>query len=183
VTCAVSGSLVGTNQWDENIGAPRLRLLDISSLRTLAQSGIEIGAHSRTHQALNTLSGQLLIDETSGSIEDLELAGLARPRLFAYPEGEYDERVVAAVKAAGIQAAFTVIPGRVEPGGDPYQVPRIEIMRADTGWRFLWKVFRAGWSRPKLRLVGKDRRTGPRGDRRSNNRLWSSSERSRVPRG
>jgi len=183
VTFAVSGSLGGTNQWDEKIGAPRLRLLDISSLRTLAQSGIEIGAHSRTHKALNTLSEQPLIDETSGSIEDLELAGLDRPRLFAYPEGEYDERVVAAVKAAGIQAAFTVIPGRVEPGGDPYQVPRIEIMRADTGWRFLWKVFRAGWSRPKLRLVGKDRRTGPRGDRRSNNRLWSSSERSREPRG
>ncbi len=157
VVFAVSRKTGGTNEWDEVLGAPRLQLLDIVSLRSLTQSGIEIGAHSRTHRALNTLSDQALTEEAAGSVEDLAAAGLDRPRLFAYPEGEYDERVVQAMEAAGIEAAFTVIPGGVEPGNDPYQVPRIEIRRADTGWRFVWKVFRAGLIRPKLRLAGRDR--------------------------
>ncbi len=157
VTFAVSQRVGGTNEWDELIGAPRLRLLDRSSLRSLAQSGMEVGAHSRTHRALNRLSDKALLEETAGSVDDLESAGLERPRLFAYPEGEYDERVVRAVEAAGIHAAFTVIPGRVEAGDDPYQIPRIEIRRTDTGWKFVWKVFRAGRWRPKLRLAAKGR--------------------------
>ncbi len=165
VTFAVSQRVGGTNDWDERIGAPRLRLLDVASLRTLAQSGMEVGAHSRTHRALNRLSDQSLLEETAGSVDDLESAGLERPRLFAYPEGEYDERVARAVEAAGLHAAFTVIPGRVEAGDDPYQVPRIEILTTDTGWKFLWKVFRAGLFRPKLRLEVKGGRPAGRRDR------------------
>jgi peptidoglycan/xylan/chitin deacetylase (PgdA/CDA1 family)/GT2 family glycosyltransferase len=160
VTFVVSWRVGGTNDWDEAIGAPRLRLLDLASLRTLAQSGVEIGAHSRTHRPLSALSDQALFEETAGSIEDLERAGLDRPRLYAYPEGEYDERVVQAVQAAGIQVAFTVIPGRVEAGADPYQIPRIEILRADTGWKFLWKVYRAGLSQAKLRLKDTGKKAG-----------------------
>lgn len=162
VVFAVSGRVGGTNEWDECIGAPRLPLLDVSSLRTLAESGMEIGAHSRTHRALNRLSDEELRQEAAGSVEELKQAGLRRPRLFAYPEGEYNERVVRELDAAGIQAAFTVIPGVVEPGNDPYQVPRIEIWRTDIGWKFLWKVVRAGFLRPRLRLTPKSRRMAGR---------------------
>jgi len=144
VAFAVSGRVGRTNEWDEAIGAPTLRLLDWSGLHKLAASGVEIGAHSRTHRALNRLTEQEMIDELAGSRADLEAGGLVRPRMFAYPEGEYDTRVVRAAKTAGIQAAFTVKPGVVESGDDPHQIPRIEILRADTGWRFLWKVIRCG---------------------------------------
>jgi peptidoglycan/xylan/chitin deacetylase (PgdA/CDA1 family)/GT2 family glycosyltransferase len=140
VVFAVSGRLGGTNEWDEAIGGPRLQLLDIDGLKQLAQAGVEIGGHSRTHRPLTRVPDEELLEEIAGSVEDLEAAGLNRPRLFAYPQGEQDRRVQQATRQAGLQAAFTVIAARTQPGCDPYQVPRIEIMREDSGWKFLWKV-------------------------------------------
>jgi peptidoglycan/xylan/chitin deacetylase (PgdA/CDA1 family) len=144
VVFAVSGLVGKTNEWDEAIGAPQLRLLDANGLKALAQAGVEVGAHSRTHRALNRLSNEALSEEVAGSVADLRVVGLNRPRMFAYPEGEYNQTVLRAVQEAGIEAAFTVIPGRVRRSQDPLQVPRIEIMRRDAGWRFLWKVLYAG---------------------------------------
>jgi peptidoglycan/xylan/chitin deacetylase (PgdA/CDA1 family)/glycosyltransferase involved in cell wall biosynthesis len=144
VAFAVSGLIGRTNQWDEAIGAPRLQLADASGLRELAGQGIEIGAHSRTHRPLTRISDDEISDEVMGSVADLEAAGLARPRMFAYPEGENNLKAQRAAAAAGLKAAFTVIAGLVRPGQDPYQVPRIEILRADAGLKFLWKVALAG---------------------------------------
>lgn len=144
VVFAVSGLVGKTNEWDEAIGAPQLRLLDANGLKSLAQAGVEVGAHSRTHRALNRLSDEDLSEEVAGSVAELRAVGLNRPRMFAYPEGEYNQAVLQAVQETGIEAAFTVVPGRVRHSHDPLQIPRIEIMRADTGWRFLWKVLYAG---------------------------------------
>jgi peptidoglycan/xylan/chitin deacetylase (PgdA/CDA1 family)/glycosyltransferase involved in cell wall biosynthesis len=140
VVFAVSGHLGGANEWDAAIGAPRLQLMDIEGLKRLAQAGVEIGGHSRTHRPLTGVPDEDLLSEITGSVEDLEAAGLNRPRLFAYPYGEQDHRVRRAAREAGLKAAFTVIAGRTHPGCDAFQVPRIEIMREDSGWRFLWKV-------------------------------------------
>lgn len=144
VAFAVSNRLGMTNDWDEAIGAPRLRLLSVDGFRGLAREGIEIGAHSRTHRHLTPLPDHELHQEISGSASDLEAAGLNRPRLFAYPYGEWDRRVREAVEKGGFEAAFTTAPGRVHAGDDSYQLPRIEIMRGDIGWKFLWKVLTAG---------------------------------------
>jgi hypothetical protein len=49
--------------------------------------------------------------------------------LFAYPTGDYDSRVIAAVKRAGYRAAFACDSKRL---GDPiYEIPRIGIYSAD----------------------------------------------------
>jgi GT2 family glycosyltransferase/peptidoglycan/xylan/chitin deacetylase (PgdA/CDA1 family) len=146
VVFAVSGKLGGANDWDKAIGAPELRLIDIKGLQRLAKGRMEIGAHSRTHRCLTGLTDKEIVEEVSGSVADLETMGFDRPRMFAYPGGDYNERVQGAVREAGLKAAFTVVAGRVGPGHDIYQIPRIEILRADKGWRFLWKVVTAGWS-------------------------------------
>jgi peptidoglycan/xylan/chitin deacetylase (PgdA/CDA1 family) len=146
VAFAVSGRLGGTNDWDTKIGAPQLRLLDANGLRELAAGGVEIGAHSRTHRPLTRVPNAELLDEVAGSVADLGTFGLGRPRLFAYPHGENDRRVQRAAQEAGLEAAFTVKPACVRPNQNPYQVPRIEILRADAGWKFRWKVAFAGCS-------------------------------------
>ena len=43
---------------------------------------------------------------------------------LAYPSGDYDERVRAAVERAGYHWAFTTRPAAYESGGDPLTVPR-----------------------------------------------------------
>ncbi len=144
IAFAVSGRLGGKNDWDKSIGAPQLPLLDADGLHKLAEGGVTIGSHSRTHPMLNRISAEQLSDEIGGSVADLEAIGLSKPVFLAYPHGEYDQNVKQAAQAAGIQAAFTVKSGFVEPDRDYYQIPRIEILRGDVGWKFLWKVF---WGR------------------------------------
>lgn len=144
VVFVVSGQVGGTNVWDEAVGAPRMPLLDRPGLEQLRAAGIEIGAHSRTHRTLTALSGAALSDEVRGSVQDLEALGLPRPRVFAYPEGEYDRHVHRAVREAGMQAAMAIWPGVASQGDDPFQVPRIEILATDGVVTFLWKVLTAG---------------------------------------
>ena len=149
IAFAISGQLGGTNAWDEARGAPRLQLLDAEGLQTLAQRGVEIGAHSRTHCLLPTSTTDELDTEVEGSVDDLEKIGLKRPRFFAYPYGEADRRVRQAARKANVQAAFTVKPGVVGFDSDCWELPRIEILKEDIGWKFLWKVAMGRGSRLK----------------------------------
>lgn len=148
VTFAVSNCLGGTNTWDKEIGAPQLQLLDAQELEQLSRRSVEVGAHSRTHPDLTKVPDEQLIEEIEGSLDDLEAAGLRRPRFFAYPHGSYDQRVLENAESSGIIAAFTVKPRGFCPDKDHLQVPRIEIMRNDVGWRLLWKI----WVAPRLRF-------------------------------
>ena len=104
VVFAGGGLVGGTFDRDEAIGGPRLQLLDIDGLKQLAQAGVEIGGHSRTHRPLTRVPDEELSEEITGSVEDLEAAGLNRPRLFAYPQGEQDRRVKRAAREAGLKA-------------------------------------------------------------------------------
>jgi len=136
---AVTGKLGGSYDWDEEAGAPRLPLIDAPGLVTAGEH-LAIGSHTRTHRMLNRLPGDELVDEIEGSLSDLEELGLPRPRFLAYPYGEHGPAVREAAKAAGLLGAFTVEGGRTHPGGDRYAIPRAEVLRSDTGWRFAWKT-------------------------------------------
>ena len=156
VAFAVAGRIGGSNDWDTAIGAPPLRLLDADGLRALERSGVEVGVHGRTHRPLTALTDDELVEETSGAAAALAALGLRRPRAFAYPHGEHDERVRRRVAAAGLRAAFTVEPGSVRPGEpDRYALHRVEVLRRDgAGARLLAKVTLARRLEP-ARLVAR----------------------------
>jgi GT2 family glycosyltransferase/peptidoglycan/xylan/chitin deacetylase (PgdA/CDA1 family) len=138
----VTGRVGGTNDWDAAIGATQVPLLGVAGLRTVAAEGVELGSHTRTHRMLNRIEPEELADELSGSVADAEALGLPRPVLLAYPHGEHDADVRRAA-AAVFEGAFTVEAGLARPDGDRYAIPRIEILRRDTGVRFWWKLLRA----------------------------------------
>ena len=135
---AVTG--LRSNEWDQPIGAARLELLGASGLRSLGECGVEVGCHSRSHRSLTELGDEDLAAETAGSAADLEAAGLPRPTAFAYPYGVRDARCGRAVKDAGFALAFGLRRGRAGPGCDPFDLPRVEILARDTGWRFRAKT-------------------------------------------
>ena len=51
---------------------------------------------------------------------------------FAYPQGDYDERVVEAAKRAGYRTATTVDQGRAHANSDPLRLPRILVSNNTT---------------------------------------------------
>lgn len=98
-------------------------------LRAVADRGVAVGSHTSTHAHLRALSDADLLRELLDSRARLE-DEVRRPcRLLAYPYGEEDERVRAAARAAGYEAAFA-LPGVVRPL-DRYALPRVGIYRAD----------------------------------------------------
>lgn len=108
-------------------GAP-IPLLTIDQIRYLADAGWEIGCHSRSHPHLTSVDAAQLTRETAGAREVLVELGF-QPRVFAYPHGLHDERVRAAVAAAGFEVGLALESDPVDPGGDPMAVRRMEVMR------------------------------------------------------
>jgi peptidoglycan/xylan/chitin deacetylase (PgdA/CDA1 family) len=61
-------------------------------------------------------------------------------RYFAYPYGYYDEKVKAAVRAAGYQAAVTARSGFNGCGTDLFELKRIDIFGTDSLIQFSLKI-------------------------------------------
>ena len=141
---AVTGVPSQSNEWDQAIGTRRLEILDADGLRDLAGLGVEIGSHTRTHPDLRQASDEAVRHEIVQSREDLAAMGLPVPRFLAYPYGSCDARVTAIARAAGYLGAFGLAPGRARVGGDRFDLPRVQILRRDTGWR-LWRKTALPW--------------------------------------
>lgn len=123
----VTGRVGTTNEWDLDgrSGVPQLPLLDWPALGRLAERGLTIASHTRTHPRLPALSPMQVDDEVGGASRDLtERLGRA-PRGFAYPYG----LVSAPVRSAAgrwhpwaVSAAF-----RELAADDPLELPRIDM--------------------------------------------------------
>jgi peptidoglycan/xylan/chitin deacetylase (PgdA/CDA1 family) len=121
----VSGRLGGTNDWDGE--TPGDALLSADGVRALAASGIEIGSHGATHRALPELSDAELVAEVAGSKAALEAVVGAPVVSFCYPYGAFDDRSVAAVRAAGYRAATVIRGGIVADLSDPFRLKRVSV--------------------------------------------------------
>jgi peptidoglycan/xylan/chitin deacetylase (PgdA/CDA1 family) len=94
---------------------PEYRPLSWDEVRSLAASGVEFGAHTKTHPILSALTDpEELREEVAGSKARTE-AELDRPVLhFCYPNGRMRDigpAAVEAVRAAGLHTAVTAEPG------------------------------------------------------------------------
>jgi hypothetical protein len=163
VAFAVSGCIGGSNRWDQAAGAATLPLLDIPGLEMLERSGLEIGAHSRSHRSLT--------GSTPGSWPAGRPAGPPTSRgpgcgpraCSPTPTGDHSPEVRQAVRQAGYAAAFTVSPGRIFLSSDRYALPRVDIRRHHTGLRFRLRVALLSGGRlrrPARELLGRLSRHG-----------------------
>jgi peptidoglycan/xylan/chitin deacetylase (PgdA/CDA1 family) len=104
------------------LGAPGY--MTVSQLLEMASEGVVIGAHSRTHADLRACDPAELEKEVRGSKEDLEHLIAGPITSFAYPAGLLNDRVVAAVSAAGFGTAVTTRPGWWRPRTRVLRIPR-----------------------------------------------------------
>jgi glycosyltransferase involved in cell wall biosynthesis/peptidoglycan/xylan/chitin deacetylase (PgdA/CDA1 family) len=136
------------NHWDEALQAGSHtvshRLLDSTAVVAWHRQGVEVGAHSRTHARLPTLSSRDLAVEVDGSKRDLERLLGASVTTFAYPFGAADERVRDAT-ASVFDTAFTIDEGLNTLATDPLMLRRSVVQPSDTPLDLLFRLW-LGWS-------------------------------------
>jgi peptidoglycan/xylan/chitin deacetylase (PgdA/CDA1 family) len=108
---------------------PEYQSLSWEEVRSLASSGVEFGAHTKTHPILSSLTESAeLREEIAGSKSRIECE-LDRPVLhFCYPNGKMRDIGPAAaetVRAAGMQTAVTAEPGLNRRRQDAFLLRRI----------------------------------------------------------
>ena len=83
-------------------------LMDKDDLKALQDMGFEIGNHTDNHRGMTKLDKQECLKEITSFGQYLESAGINNVTSFAYPGGDYDDKVVSVVKEAGFTLARTI---------------------------------------------------------------------------
>jgi peptidoglycan/xylan/chitin deacetylase (PgdA/CDA1 family) len=128
-TCyMVSAQLGGTNAWDADKGIAVKPLMQKMQARVWVDAGQEVGAHTRSHVDLTSLSSATAQDEITGSKLELEDAIGTSVTQFCYPYGRYTAQHAAEVQAAGYHAATTTVRARARHGDSLWDLPRVQVM-------------------------------------------------------
>ena len=136
----VSGSVNSYNDWGKVFGLPRRRMLTSDMIRTMDESGVDIGAHTVNHVWLGKIGKAIATDEIRNSKSTMEdILGHEVPH-FAYPFGNWSHTARDAVIEAGFRGACSTMPGRNKKNADPFLLHRTEIKGNDAPWQFRLKL-------------------------------------------
>ncbi len=109
------------------INAGRPEYMTWEMLREMAEAGMSIESHSRTHPDLRGRSFQFLVWEILGPIEAITHHTGRRPHFFCYPAGKYDRDVIAVLASVETWAAVTTNPGRRQTLDTAMTWPRVRV--------------------------------------------------------
>jgi len=116
--------------------------LSVTELKELASCPhVTIGAHSHCHNILTQLTDEEVRRSVIQSKELLESWTGKPVEGFAYPNGDYDDRVAEIVREAGFKYALATTPRPWKRGDSLFAIPRISVGRYDSCDRFKIKLF------------------------------------------
>ncbi|HMO90634.1 MAG TPA: polysaccharide deacetylase family protein [Pirellulaceae bacterium] len=114
-------------QHDVDLGRP-LWPNSIETIKVMAQAGVEIGSHTRTHRDLGTIHDEeVLFDEVVVATRELEELIGKRIRYFAFPFGReinLNQRVFAMAQEHGFEGVCSTIHEWNSIGGDAFHLKR-----------------------------------------------------------
>lgn len=93
----------------------------------MSHEGIDFGAHTVTHPLLTYEDDMTVERELRVAKQTLEEKVGKKVRVFAYPNGDWDDRVRQWVEQTGYECAFTTRQGWYRSGQDRYTVRRIML--------------------------------------------------------
>ena len=109
-------------------------------VKVMLGDGWELDSHTVTHPDLTTVSDAQLQTELVQSRKDIrDKFGAKTAEFFCYPSGHFDDRVVAAVKAAGYRGATTTQLG-LGSRSAPFTLNRVRVDGSDTAASLLSKL-------------------------------------------
>lgn len=119
--------------------------LSLTDLRRLSACPlISLEAHSHCHSILTQISDEKIRESVQTSRQLLESWTGRRVNFFAYPNGDYDQRVINVVKGLGFEGSVIT---KARPWGrdeEPFAIPRVGIGRYDNFDTFKLKASSGG---------------------------------------
>lgn len=130
-----TGEIGGVNRWDLDKGFAELRLMDWEQIFTLEDKGVAVMPHTVHHADLTKVSAARRTEEITQAKEVLENRLGRETPYFSYPDSGVNDEVVAEVKRAGFEAAFTSSFGtNVCKKMDLYRIRRMPVKEIHKGF-------------------------------------------------
>ena len=114
-------------------------MMSWDEIRELAENGFEIGSHSASHPYLDGLTGDALKAELERAHEAIDREVGVAPRSFAYPDGRFNDTVVAELKRLGYTCAVSTVTGSNRADADPFKLKRHDCSQS-FGRRFSFAI-------------------------------------------
>jgi peptidoglycan/xylan/chitin deacetylase (PgdA/CDA1 family) len=116
-----------------------------AQIQEMADAGMEIAAHSSNHADFTRISPAELRRQLVEPKAILEEHVGQKVRFMAYPAGKYNAAVMAATRAAGYEAAVTVLHGTRHTPGLAFELRRVRARGADTATEIVARMTVASW--------------------------------------
>jgi len=140
-TCYIVSESIGTsNTWDMDKKITQRPLMSEDEINEWLNLGMDIGAHTKTHVDLTTISEKKVFHEINGCKADLEQKFKVSISDFCYPFGHTNDLVFNMIKKSSYLSATTMQRGRVNSQSNRYMLPRIPINHHTLPHLFLAKI-------------------------------------------
>ncbi len=106
--------------------------LNWDQIRVMRKNGISFGGHTRNHVYLPSITdGNSMLTEIDGCAKDIMINTGARPELFCYPLGAFNDAVKDVVKRSGYKGACTTNRSSDRLNSDIFALNRIKVTNSD----------------------------------------------------
>ena len=120
-----------------------------SEVNNCSQYGT-IAFHSHSHPHLTHLTNKEIIKDTKIGMKLFKKHLGFRPKYYAYPYGEYDDRVKKIIKSFGFDAIFNQNIGAIDKTSDIFDLDRIALVgKSNIKLSLKYKHLNALWIEPK----------------------------------
>lgn len=93
----------------------------------MANAGMSIEPHTKTHQDLRNRDYEFLVYEIAGSLQSVAAHTNNPTHMFAYPAGRYDDTTLRTIATMPIYRAVTTEHGSLHTTDNRYEVPRVRV--------------------------------------------------------
>jgi len=114
---------ISTDVIDNNLS----NYMSWSQIRELVDNGVLVGSQTKSHPHLHRLSSKQILSEIEYSNKRFIKELGFKPKLFAYPYGEYDNKTIKIVQGSGFEAAFGQHSGVAHISSGIYELPRFAM--------------------------------------------------------
>lgn len=137
----VAGHPDGVNHWDAHHGVASSPLMSAAEIRAWAAAGHEVGSHTLDHIDLDKVEAEVACVQIDGARRVLEDLVQQPVEAFCYPYGHYQLLHAEMARQSGYRSATTTDRGRVHAGADPWQLPRVPVLRTTHFLALTQKLF------------------------------------------